>query len=807
MSLFPRVPLVADTNGDGIPDTRTPKNDLYPKNLAAAEGSQSDVSVGLPVRRVSTHGMAGVDLPLVKFSGQSTQESLRQELLDSAYKINFSEADAPGVFPTVLDPATPPLLGDPPVKFILEVGIENVGVGHRLPAGFSHERQNWVQVYVQSRNALAALGLSDQQAFAPNAPCNMQFTIATGADQAGTSFIDATGAAALGAAGCVYRSGFILDKGHSETGEATADGNFDDEDPEDFFVVVGTRVFGESTDARIEGNPGSAGRALSIQYICEEETAEEYLLGVRDGTGIEVRADEFATGDHKVHLCDPNDSPPLAGEGVPLTGVPGQLFTELGSGFTSPGWGNPACDSDASFVSGPGFDLGPCVPEIELSDANERGRCAGDLALPSCQSNADCNGNGPCLYTCSEFPELECCDKDAAGAEGVECRAFYAKIDRVGECFGGSNDGTVCTQDSGCTGGGTCDRIECALGFEDHVGGRRVCVNATNAGTDCTTNGVSICTGDGSETCEDLNDVSMCIRGLASGEPCTEALALTVCGGFCDGGANDADPCNQASECPGGTCGDAFECGGVGECVVENRGIVNFQNAFRSVSNGVCVSAADPRETTGEPKPMLLNGDPVGCLLNLSCTLEGLGGAICLVNGQCAEDAGDGSGKLAGDLCTNVTYREDCGFTSGGNSIACNVERNLELNGRPSESVFIQNHPANFNSLPPLEPRVFEYEFGITDDFEAGDTLVVSVRIMNRHFPMRFLRNLIGTQVIRPPLIIENQGDSSDPSQCNDPRTIDIDCFVKPVVLLGNAERGGYVPAVQLIRTATILLE
>ena len=89
----------------------------------------------------------------------------------------------------------------------------------------------------------------------------------------------------------------------------------------------------------------------------------------------------------------------------------------------------------------------------------------------------------------------------------------------------------------------------------------------------------------------------------------------------------------------------------------------------------------------------------------------------------------------------------------------------------------------------------------------AGEELVVSARIMNRHFPMRFLRNLIGTQVVDPPLLVEAGGDPDDPNDCNDPRTIDIDCFVRPVATLGNAERGGFVPALQRPRTLQLTVE
>jgi hypothetical protein len=767
MSLFPRVPLVQNVDPITGAGTRTPKNDLYAKNLAAIEGSQSDITSTLPTRRVSSHYMAGVDLPLVKFSGQETQRALRQELLDSAYKLEFEDSLNEDAF----------ILGG---TYEVELTITNVGVGHRLPAGFSHERQNWVQLFVQTQSSLATANLTNDP-FNEDAPCNEQNTIATGADQADDALFpnypDVAGAVRLGNAGCVYRSGFILDKAHSETGEIVADGSMDDEDPEDFFVVVGTRVRDELGDPRIEVTPGAEGRALGIEYICEEEAAEAYLSGIIDGSGIGMGVPGF-TAAHEVLFCDPNNSPALPGEDVP--------------GFTAPGFGNPSC-----MVGG--ADLGPCVPEIELSDANERGRCAKDLAQPLCQQDSDCaNDSGPCLYACSEFPELECCDiTNPDPVAAAACQAFYEEIGKA-VCVGGTEDGNRCLNDGACAGGGgTCEGQECLIGFEDPIGGRRVCVggffavgSVNNDGDSCSVNG------DCDGRCEDLEDVSACIRGPNSGLPCTAAT--------------HADDCTDV----------IYECGEVGTCLIENRGIVNFQNQFRGTANGVCVDSNTPRDVaTNEPIPLAnpLTGDPVTeCLLNLSCALAGVSGVgptVCLVNGTCAADSPGGS--MAGSACTNITYRADCGLTSGGDTISCNVERDLELNGRPSESVFLQNHPFNFNSLAPLEPRVFKYDFHISDTIVtasdgtltgfAGENLVVSARVLNRNFPMRFLRNLIGTQVIRPPLIIEAGGDADNPDECNDPRTIDIDCFVKPVAILGNAEPGGYVQPGAGVRTNVIM--
>ncbi|MFP6656348.1 MAG: hypothetical protein VCB25_12035, partial [Myxococcota bacterium] len=676
MSNFPETPLVtysvsppADPlDNPGVSDATSlspvvlaSKNDLYSVGRAALEGSQSDPSDTIPLRRVSSHFMSGVDVPLVKFPGRDVQVVRRQQLIDAGFKIVIEPER------NLTNPGMPIGPGD-----IVRVDIEitNVGVGHRYPAGFSHERQNWVQLFVTDRAALengtSGDASDDLDPFDLTAPCMLQQTIARSAEDAR----DPAGAARLLAAGCAYRSGFVLDKAHPETGEMVPDGSLRDEDPEDFFVVTGTRIRGEPGDARIEITPGAPGRALSISNICEEATANAYRASIAAGAGIDMR--ENSSLPFQARFCDANLSPPIPGEEASFANQ------ALGSGFTSPGFGNPDCMEA-------GEDLGPCVPEIELSDGNERGRCAHDLSRPFCQSDSECGNAGPCLYRCSQFPELQCCDD----TPGSACELFYDQFGAE-ECF------------IAAEGGGTC-------------------VDGSNSSQACAVDGD--CPG---STC---GDVAICIGGSRSGLGC-----------------------DDVGDCPGvgTTCGD------VGPCNVENAGIVNFQNQFRQTENGVCVDLGSPRDAEGHPDPIIVDGQPIACLLDLTCTLNGLDNATtgCLVIGQCAEDSVIPPGSRAGDACTNFTYADDCGSTATGDTIACNVELNLELNGRPSESVFIQNHPHNFNSLAPLQPRIFEYEFEMPVEFADRD-FVIAARIMNRHFPMRFLRNLIGTQVVDPPLLIE----------------------------------------------------
>ncbi len=523
MSNFPETPLI---DFSGVTPVVVQKNDLYSQDLAALEGSQSNVSQALPARRVSTHFMAGVDLPLVRFPGQSEQARRRQELIDSGFKITVDSTPASVVAGGELD---------------VEVTVENVGVGHRFPAGFSHERQNWMQVYVQEADKLGAL-----DPFDPNAPCNMQGTIATGAEDSR----DPVGATALEQAGCVYRSGFLLDKAHPETGEMTPDGSLDDEDPEDFLVVAGTRVRGLPGDPRVEVKPGAEGRALSIQYICAEATEETYRAAIAAGSGIDLGTDPAFP--FQARMCDPAMTP------------------ADGPGFTAPGFGNPMCmDGDA--------DLGPCVPEIELSDGNERGRCAHDLARASCQDDADCGPAGPCLFRCSGFPELECCDSG-----DPECASFYSDLGQQEcvlesrACNGGPNDGQPCSLSADC------------------------------------------------------------------GDPMGNLCQPTE---ICVGGPRSGLACSVNADCP-----LSNNCGNVGPCNVENKGITNFQNQFRNSANGVCVDPADPRQTNGDPKLPDPN-NPVSCFLNLTCTLRGAGRPACASSTASAPSESDNPGAT----CTNVT--------------------------------------------------------------------------------------------------------------------------------------------------------
>ncbi len=152
-----------------------------------------------PLRRASTHYFTGVDIALIDFPGQDTQgndshglpigqDDRRRDLLRAACTLEL-EVDGPSE-----DGRTLPI----------SVGVTNVGAGHNVPSGFSQERQVWIELTVS------------------------------------------------GAAGEeIYRSGFLVDHAHPETGEMVPDGSLDDEDLENYHAEIDPAT----TEATIEYGP------------------------------------------------------------------------------------------------------------------------------------------------------------------------------------------------------------------------------------------------------------------------------------------------------------------------------------------------------------------------------------------------------------------------------------------------------------------------------------------------------------------------------------------------------------------------
>ena len=139
------------------------------------------------VRRVSTHYFTGVDVALIDdFPGQDSvgtgsyglpigQIDRREALLKAAATMQVN-APASAAAGEILS---------------IAVDVTNVGAGHNIPSGFSQERQMWIELTVNDANG-----------------------------------------------GEIYKSGYLIDSAHPETGELTPDGSLDDEDLQNFTVTL-----------------------------------------------------------------------------------------------------------------------------------------------------------------------------------------------------------------------------------------------------------------------------------------------------------------------------------------------------------------------------------------------------------------------------------------------------------------------------------------------------------------------------------------------------------------------------------------
>ena len=160
-------------------------------------------------RRVSTHYFTGVDVALINnFPGQDPQgldshglpigqSDRREALLKAAATM---QVNAPA---SVAANAT----------LSVSVDVTNVGAGHNIPSGFSQERQMWIELIVTDANG-----------------------------------------------GDIYKSGYLVDSAHPETGELLPDGNLNDEDFQNISVILDPvlgknigLIYGPDYNERIHG--------------------------------------------------------------------------------------------------------------------------------------------------------------------------------------------------------------------------------------------------------------------------------------------------------------------------------------------------------------------------------------------------------------------------------------------------------------------------------------------------------------------------------------------------------------------------
>jgi hypothetical protein len=170
---------------------------LFPLTEPGVYGQALTADVpGAAVRKHTNHAFTAVSLPLVaddpRFPSTLSEErdAWGYPLGQQARRAQMLEAAC-----TVTLEGTPAAIDSSASVLPVKVVVTNVGAGHKVPAGFSQERQVWVELIVRDE------------------------------------------------AGVIYESGVLHDKAHPETGELEPDGRLDDEDLEDLHFEIDPATF------------------------------------------------------------------------------------------------------------------------------------------------------------------------------------------------------------------------------------------------------------------------------------------------------------------------------------------------------------------------------------------------------------------------------------------------------------------------------------------------------------------------------------------------------------------------------------
>ena len=221
MSLYPVMkPTLADTHFPKVPVANVPLIERKDATHGQREYLEFDKSVNskkMPKRRHGLHSFTAVSIPLTPkgnkdFNNTNSTTVIRYPIEKeiASRDENYLQKDAAGKkyveYPLgqearrklILQSAVDLSLTKTPLKVAtgsefapIVVTVENTGAGHRVPSGFSHEREAWINVVVK--------------------------------DESGKT---------------LYESGYLLDHAHPETGEPQPDGRLNDEDLQDTHLNV-----------------------------------------------------------------------------------------------------------------------------------------------------------------------------------------------------------------------------------------------------------------------------------------------------------------------------------------------------------------------------------------------------------------------------------------------------------------------------------------------------------------------------------------------------------------------------------------
>ncbi len=299
MSLYPerRINQAVDAAAfAGVdPATLTRKaHKLYPAGQAAVAAEDE-----VPIRRVSTHAFAGASTPLVPFppAEPRNEESLerRTAMLRAAVTLDLGETPAQAEREGALE---------------VRAWLENVGAGHNVPAGFSQEREVWVELTVVDEGRACVedadcSGLVEPRRFPDNRPlqCEIDDPVVTTEDGRTR---DARARAERSAVcdrvrgACVlYRSGYLLDR--------DGDGRVEDEDLRHELVDLDPETLDERC---VLGGPDADQRPQGIDQGLVWFTNQFQAVTVVDGAA-DVHPQAMALEPSAAPYVPPPDAPPV----------------------------------------------------------------------------------------------------------------------------------------------------------------------------------------------------------------------------------------------------------------------------------------------------------------------------------------------------------------------------------------------------------------------------------------------------------------------------------------------------------------
>lgn len=299
MSLYPArrfdEAVAAGAFADVDPATLTRKaHKLYPVGQVATVAEDA-----VPTRRISVHAFAGASSPMVAFPPDAPRndESLRRRtaMLRAAVTLDLDETPAQAV-------------RDRPLE--VRAWLENVGAGHNVPAGFSQEREVWVELTLLDEGRACGedgdcRDLVQPRRFVDDRPLQCEVDDPVVAPDGSTTRDtrarrERSGVCDRARGRCVlYRSGYLLDR--------DGDGGTEDEDLRHELVDLDAETLDERC---VLGGPDADQRPQGIDQGLVWFTNQFQAVAVVDGAAA-VHPQAMALEPEAPPYVPPPDAPPV----------------------------------------------------------------------------------------------------------------------------------------------------------------------------------------------------------------------------------------------------------------------------------------------------------------------------------------------------------------------------------------------------------------------------------------------------------------------------------------------------------------